>query len=67
MFHGFGNLVIGFGNVLETLLKEFIRAGPPREFRGPVEKRKMRPPASEASRKFLWPRTLLWKIIAVLP
>ena len=31
------------------------------------QKRKRRPPASEASRKFLWSRPLLWKIIAGLP
>ena len=41
--------------------------GLPREFRGPGAKEEDKPPASEASRKVSWSRTLLFKIIASLP
>ena len=47
-----------------TIVFVFIATGPPREFRGTGA---LRPPTNEASRNFVWSRTLLWKIIAGLP
>ena len=51
-------------------LNLLLHAGPPRKFMNPEapgQKRKMRPPASEPNRQFLWSRTLLWKFITGLP